>query len=501
MKCTKCGKELPEGTKFCPECGAALAVSPDVQALKEPEEPAEAERPMLGDQLMKMERSKFINLYATPAVLASMVFAIIAFALLDKAAITQIALAISLVSFVYVVAVSAYGLNAQFKINPEHAKKGFDFTVYMRVYGRWNIVIYIGIIIFIIFLGLMLPDCLVHFFADGTGFTRGAVAEFGPQVRGHIVYLAVTMAFLIAQMAILLTVTKRKALHYDRKWICAQLYGVEVPDSEQKLKIDQDVLNAEIEKMYAYCRYKRRKIEYRYEKSLYERGKEYANKPPFAVIWAIAHKQLTALAAAAVILTVVLSCVLPPVLSNPFRYGNVKRILLGDEINWTYAVLGQPDINPEAEGFGEGIWYSGNVKEYFKDPANFTLDIPEYQEIVIDYELKSVSIGAESVERLTVSSIRFDKKAVLLGENKAVKSIKLSSDTVNGNSSTQEINDGKLTYNGEAVYASIRYTDGSYACYYLPVGVYVERGDQSANLGKLKWADDWGEYTYNVKIA
>ena len=28
MNCTKCGKEIPEGGKFCPGCGAATAAAP-----------------------------------------------------------------------------------------------------------------------------------------------------------------------------------------------------------------------------------------------------------------------------------------------------------------------------------------------------------------------------------------------------------------------------------------------------------------------------------------
>ncbi len=27
VKCVKCGKDIPQGTKFCPECGAAQVVS------------------------------------------------------------------------------------------------------------------------------------------------------------------------------------------------------------------------------------------------------------------------------------------------------------------------------------------------------------------------------------------------------------------------------------------------------------------------------------------
>jgi len=28
MRCTKCGKEIPEGAKFCPDCGADTAATP-----------------------------------------------------------------------------------------------------------------------------------------------------------------------------------------------------------------------------------------------------------------------------------------------------------------------------------------------------------------------------------------------------------------------------------------------------------------------------------------
>lgn len=278
-------------------------------------------------------------------------------------------------------------------------------------------------------------------------------------------------------------------------------YGARKPLPGAPLRFSFTILNKEqltyLGARKAYRDYRKKQRNLGYEKKCWQKKK----LPAKPVLWLNGNRVWLSVVAILLVVALVLACVLPPVLGNKFRAGNVSRVELGMYDYEVEEILGEPD----ERGNTQWVWYSDNYKSLAEEAARLEeqlaaatdfAQIGELTERLAELERRAGTLVFSTI------TVVFDGPAEDSGQVESVWLDAHVSEEEEKDFSSVRVLEGEIeayTSSAEISYEA-NFADGSY------VKAYAAAATEDGALAEgsrvtVTWSDRWAEYSAEIAVS
>ena len=278
-------------------------------------------------------------------------------------------------------------------------------------------------------------------------------------------------------------------------------YGARKPLPGAPLRFSFAILNREqltyLDARKAYRDYRNKQRNLGYEKKCWQKKK----LPAKPVLWLNGNRVWLSVVAILLVAALVLACVLPPVLGNKFRAGNVSRVELGMHDYEVEQILGEPDEQSNTQW----VWYSDNYKSLAEEAARLEeqlaaatdfAQIGELTERLAELERRAGTLVFSTI------TVVFDGPAEDSGQVESVWLDAHVSEEEEKDFSSVRVLEGEIeayTSSAEISYEA-NFADGSY------VKAYAAAATEGGALAEgsrvtVTWSDRWAEYSAEIAVS
>ena len=177
--------------------------------------------------------------------------------------------------------------------------------------------------------------------------------------------IGLSVSFFAAAALLLGIFGAALAARGKNRQLAEYFYGARKPLPGAPLRFSFAILNREqltyLDARKAYRDYRKKQRNLGYEKKCWQKKK----LPAKPVLWLNGNRVWLSVVAILLVAALVLVCVLPPVLGNKFRAGNVSRVELGMHDYEVEQILGEPDEQSDTQW----VWYGGEYKSLAEEAA------------------------------------------------------------------------------------------------------------------------------------
>lgn len=275
-------------------------------------------------------------------------------------------------------------------------------------------------------------------------------------------------------------------------------YGARKPLPDAPLRFSFAILNREqlnyLAWRKAYADYHKKQRNLGYEKSCYQK-----KKLPFkAVLWANGNRVWLSVVAILLVVVLVLVCVLPPVLGNKFRAGNVSRVELGMHDYEVEQILGEPDEQSDTQW----VWYGGEYKSLADEAARLE------EQLAAATDFSQIGALTERLAELEARAATLEYPVILVefADGRA-DAVWLDMHMSAAGSAEKELSSVRVLEGTIEEYATsltlsyeANFADGSYS------KAYATAATEDGTLAEgsrvtVTWSDRWTEYTAEIAVA
>ena len=278
-------------------------------------------------------------------------------------------------------------------------------------------------------------------------------------------------------------------------------YGARKPLPGAPLRFSFAILNREqltyLDARKAYRDYRKKQRNLGYEKKCWQKKK----LPAKPVLWLNGNRVWLSVVAILLVAALVLVCVLPPVLGNKFRAGNVSRVELGMHDYEVEQILGEPDEQSDTQW----VWYGGEYKSLAEEAARLEeqlaaatdfSQIGELTERLAELEARAATLVFSTI------TVVFDGPAEDSGQVESVWLDAHVSEEEEKDFSSVRVLEGEIeayTSSAEISYEA-NFADGSYV---KADAVAATEGGALAEGSRVTvtWSDRWAEYSAEIAVS
>lgn len=275
-------------------------------------------------------------------------------------------------------------------------------------------------------------------------------------------------------------------------------YGARKPLPGAPLRFSFTILNREqltyLDARKAYRDYRKKQRNLGYEKKCWQKKK----LPAKPVLWLNGNRVWLSVVAILLVAALVLACVLPPVLGNKFRAGNVSRVELGMHDYEVEQILGEPDEQSDTQW----VWYGGEYKSLADEAARLE------EQLAAATDFSQIGELTERLAELEARAATLEFPVILVeftdGEVDAVwlDMCMSTAGSAEKQLSSVRVLEGEIeayTSSAEISYEA-NFADGSY------VKAYAAAATEGGALAEgsrvtVTWSDRWAEYSAEIAVS
>lgn len=275
-------------------------------------------------------------------------------------------------------------------------------------------------------------------------------------------------------------------------------YGARKPLPGAPLRFSFAILNREqltyLDARKAYRDYRKKQRNLGYEKKCWQKKK----LPAKPVLWLNGNRVWLSVVAILLVAALVLVCVLPPVLGNKFRAGNVSRVELGMHDYEVEQILGEPDEQSDTQW----VWYGGEYKSLAEEAARLE------EQLAAATDFSQIGELTERLAELEARAATLEFPVILVeftdGEVDAVwlDMCMSAAGSAEKQLSSVRVLEGEIeayTSSAEISYEA-NFADGSY------VKAYAAAATEGGALAEgsrvtVTWSDRWAEYSAEIAVS
>ena len=275
-------------------------------------------------------------------------------------------------------------------------------------------------------------------------------------------------------------------------------YGARKPLPGAPLRFSFAILNREqltyLDARKAYRDYRKKQRNLGYEKKCWQKKK----LPAKPVLWLNGNRVWLSVVAILLVAALVLVCVLPPVLGNKFRAGNVSRVELGMHDYEVEQILGEPDEQSDTQW----VWYGGEYKSLAEEAARLE------EQLAAATDFSQIGELTERLAELEARAATLEFPVILVeftdGEVDAVwlDMCMSAAGSAEKQLSSVRVLEGEIEAYTSSVEISYEanFADGSY------VKAYATAATEDGALAEgsrvtVTWSDRWAEYSAEIAVS
>lgn len=288
------------------------------------------------------------------------------------------------------------------------------------------------------------------------------------------------------------------AVRGKNRQLAEYFYGARKPLPGAPLRFSFAILNREqltyLDARKAYCDYRNKQRNLGYEKKCWQKKK----LPAKPVLWLNGNRVWLSVVAILLVAALVLACVLPPVLGNKFRAGNVSRVELGMHDYEVEQILGEPDEQSDTQW----VWYGGEYKSLADEAARLE------EQLAAATDFSQIGELTERLAELEARAATLEFPVILVeftdGEVDAVwlDMCMSAAGSAEKQLSSVRVLEGEIeayTSSAEISYEA-NFADGSY------VKAYAAAATEGGALAEgsrvtVTWSDRWAEYSAEIAVS
>lgn len=288
------------------------------------------------------------------------------------------------------------------------------------------------------------------------------------------------------------------AVRGKNRQLAEYFYGARKPLPGAPLRFSFAILNREqltyLDARKAYCDYRNKQRNLGYEKKCWQKKK----LPAKPVLWLNGNRVWLSVVAILLVAALVLACVLPPVLGNKFRAGNVSRVELGMHDYEVEQILGEPDEQSDTQW----VWYGGEYKSLAEEAARLE------EQLAAATDFSQIGELTERLAELEARAATLEFPVILVeftdGEVDAVwlDMCMSAAGSAEKQLSSVRVLEGEIeayTSSAEISYEA-NFADGSY------VKAYAAAATEGGALAEgsrvtVTWSDRWAEYSAEIAVS
>ena len=275
-------------------------------------------------------------------------------------------------------------------------------------------------------------------------------------------------------------------------------YGARKPLPGAPLRFSFTILNKEqltyLGARKAYRDYRKKQRNLGYEKKCWQKKK----LPAKPVLWLNGNRVWLSVVAILLVVALVLACVLPPVLGNKFRAGNVSRVELGMYDYEVEEILGEPDEQSDTQW----VWYGGEYKSLAEEAARLE------EQLAAATDFSQIGELTERLAELEARAATLEFPVILVeftdGEVDAVwlDMCMSAAGSAEKQLSSVRVLEGEIeayTSSAEISYEA-NFADGSYVKAYAAAATEGGALAESSRV-TVTWSDRWAEYSAEIAVS
>ena len=288
------------------------------------------------------------------------------------------------------------------------------------------------------------------------------------------------------------------AVRGKNRQLAEYFYGARKPLPGAPLRFSFAILNREqltyLDARKAYRDYRNKQRNLGYEKKCWQKKK----LPAKPVLWLNGNRVWLSVVAILLVAALVLVCVLPPVLGNKFRAGNVSRVELGMHDYEVEQILGEPDEQSDTQW----VWYGGEYKSLAEEAARLE------EQLAAATDFSQIGELTERLAELEARAATLEFPVILVeftdGEVDAVwlDMCMSAAGSAEKQLSSVRVLEGEIeayTSSAEISYEA-NFADGSY------VKAYAAAATEGGALAEgsrvtVTWSDRWAEYSAEIAVS
>ena len=288
------------------------------------------------------------------------------------------------------------------------------------------------------------------------------------------------------------------AVRGKNRQLAEYFYGARKPLPGAPLRFSFAILNREqltyLDARKAYRDYRKKQRNLGYEKKCWQKKK----LPAKPVLWLNGNRVWLSVVAILLVAALVLVCVLPPVLGNKFRAGNVSRVELGMHDYEVEQILGEPDEQSDTQW----VWYGGEYKSLAEEAARLE------EQLAAATDFSQIGELTERLAELEARAATLEFPVILVeftdGEVDAVwlDMCMSAAGSAEKQLSSVRVLEGEIeayTSSAEISYEA-NFADGSY------VKAYAAAATEGGALAEgsrvtVTWSDRWAEYSAEIAVS
>ncbi len=288
------------------------------------------------------------------------------------------------------------------------------------------------------------------------------------------------------------------AVRGKNRQLAEYFYGARKPLPGAPLRFSFAILNREqltyLDARKAYRDYRKKQRNLGYEKKCWQKKK----LPAKSVLWLNGNRVWLSVVAILLVAALVLVCVLPPVLGNKFRAGNVSRVELGMYDYEVEQILGEPDEQSDTQW----VWYGGEYKSLADEAARLE------EQLAAATDFSQIGELTERLAELEARAATLEFPVILVeftdGEVDAVwlDMCMSAAGSAEKQLSSVRVLEGEIeayTSSAEISYEA-NFADGSYVKAYAAAateGGAIAEGSRVT----VTWSDRWAEYSAEIAVS
>lgn len=310
--------------------------------------------------------------------------------------------------------------------------------------------------------------------------------------------IGLSVSFFAAAALLLGIFGAALAARGKNRQLAEYFYGARKPLPGAPLRFSFAILNREqltyLDARKAYRDYRKKQRNLGYEKKCWQKKK----LPAKPVLWLNGNRVWLSVVAILLVVALVLVCVLPPVLGNKFRAGNVSRVELGMHDYEVEQILGEPDEQSDTQW----VWYGGEYKSLAEEAARLE------EQLAAATDFSQIGELTERLAELEARAATLEFPVILVeftdGEVDAVwlDMCMSAAGSAEKQLSSVRVLEGEIeayTSSAEISYEA-NFADGSY------VKAYAAAATEGGALAEgsrvtVTWSDRWAEYSAEIAVS
>ncbi len=310
--------------------------------------------------------------------------------------------------------------------------------------------------------------------------------------------IGLSVSFFAAAALLLGIFGAALAARGKNRQLAEYFYGARKPLPGAPLRFSFAILNREqltyLDARKAYRDYRKKQRNLGYEKKCWQKKK----LPAKPVLWLNGNRVWLSVVVILLVAALVLVCVLPPVLGNKFRAGNVSRVELGMHDYEVEQILGEPDEQSDTQW----VWYGGEYKSLAEEAARLE------EQLAAATDFSQIGELTERLAELEARAATLEFPVILVeftdGEVDAVwlDMCMSAAGSAEKQLSSVRVLEGEIeayTSSAEISYEA-NFADGSY------VKAYAAAATEGGALAEgsrvtVTWSDRWAEYSAEIAVS